>query len=244
MTASALRQAALHKRTLLCVSLDPSPEALPVSVWQRGLDAIEEYLREVIALTKEHVIAYKLNTAFYERWGERGWGLLRRIRQTLPSDTLAIADAKRGDIAYTNTAYAYAFWEDLGFDAITVHPYFGWDALSAFLYREGKGVFVLLRTTEAPSWQVGVIEAILREKPPATPAWIGWVWGAHYSHELPLLRRVCPDDWLLVPGLGAQKAQIASGAPLFPALLVVGRALLLDPTQAPTWRQMSQHFLP
>ncbi|MCS6790600.1 MAG: orotidine-5'-phosphate decarboxylase [Bacteroidia bacterium] len=244
MTAADLRQVALRKRTLLCVALDPSPEVIPASVWQRGLDAVESYLQEVIRLTRDYAIAYKLNTAFYERWGEAGWGLLRRIRQALPSDTLAIADAKRGDIAYTNTAYAHAFWDELGFDAITVHPYLGWEPLSPFLYRAQKGVFVLLRTTEAPAWQAQVVEAILREKPQATPAWIGWVWGAHYSHELHFLRQIYPEDWLLVPGLGAQRAQIPKEAPLFPALLVVGRGILADPAQAPTWQQVSQSFLP
>ncbi len=156
---------------------------------------------------------------------------------------LAIADAKRGDIAHTSRAYAEAFLGQLGFDAVTVHPYLGWAGLKPFWDWPGKWVFVLVRTTEAPSWQRDIWPRVVQEKP-ISSAEIGWVWGACHGAELKSLRALDPASWLLVPGLGAQGGQLPAGAPLFPALLVVGRAILTAPHTASHWAAQTASFLP
>ncbi|MCS7161866.1 MAG: orotidine-5'-phosphate decarboxylase [Bacteroidia bacterium] len=244
MTERQLYEAARRKASLLCVGLDPSEAVLPAWVWAGGLAAIEAYLRWVVAETAPYAIAYKLNVAFYERWGADGWHLLARVRQALPSEVLVIADAKRADITHTNHAYAQAFWETLAFEALTLSPYFGWEALRPFWTRKDKWVFVLLRTTEAPSWQASIWEAIVKEKPTAHEAVIGWVWGLSYGSELPRLRRLRPTDWLLVPGAGAQSAALDPNLPLFPALVVVARAILQNPQTAAFWASQTAGYIP
>lgn len=241
MKPDALAALARRKNSLLCVALDPSEEA-----FGKGLtvDQAEGLLLRIIEKTAPYAVAYKLNTAFYERWGEKGWALMRRIRAALPTDSLSIADAKRGDIAHTNRYYAKALYEDLGFDAVTAHPYLGWEALTPFLEYAGKWVFVLLRTTEAPPWQASVWRSIVETAPLETPAKIGWVWGAHHTATLSEFRAKRPNDWLLMPGLGAQGAHIESGLPIYPALLVVGRALLQAPESAANWSAQTAHLLP
>lgn len=237
-----LSRTAQRKSSLLCVALDPSEEAFPEHA-PLTPEKAEVLLHRVIAATEPYAIAYKLNTAFYERWGEKGWQLLKNIRLALPSETLIIADAKRGDITHTNRYYAAAFWDELNVDAITVHPYLGWEALRPFTEREGRWVFVLLRTTEAPPWQSHLWRELLRTQPSAA-ATIGWVWGAHHADELTILRQERPSDWLLVPGLGAQGANLPTHLPLYPALLVVGRALLAKPDSAPAWAETTARYLP
>ncbi|GIV26016.1 MAG: hypothetical protein KatS3mg026_1708 [Bacteroidia bacterium] len=243
MKPAELMEEARRKRSLLCVGLDPSEEALPPAVWQGGLPTIEAYLRQVIEATQPWALAYKFNVAFYERWGAAGWEVLSRLRAFLPASVLAIADAKRGDIAYTSRAYAEAFFERMGFEAVTVHPYLGWEALKPFWDWPDKWVFVLVRTTEAPPWQGQVWQEIILSRPAAS-AQIGWVWGAFYGAELKALRQLDPASWLLVPGLGAQGGQLPAGAPLFPALVVVGRSLLKAPHTASDWAAQTASFLP
>jgi len=237
-----IRQA-YGKKSLLCVGLDPSEEALPPAVWRGGPPSMEAYLREVIEATQPCAIAYKFNVAFYERWGVEGWAMLSRLREALPPSVLTIADAKRGDIAHTSRAYAEAFLGQLGFDAVTVHPYLGWEGLKPFWDWPGKWVFVLVRTTQAPSWQGDVWQRVVREKP-FSSAEIGWVWGACHGAELKTLRELDPVSWLLMPGLGAQGGQLPAGAPLFPALIVVGRAILKAPHTASEWAAQTASFLP
>ncbi len=227
------------RRSLLCVALDPAEASSPAEA--------ENQLLSLIKATAPYAVAYKLNTAFYERWGVEGWALLERIRAALPAETFAIADAKRGDIAYTNRFYAEAFFGRLDFDAVTVSPYLGWGALEPFLSWAGKGVFVLLRTTEAPPWQAAVWKAIVEGRPRSSAAQIGWVWGALQLEGLAEFREACPSDWLLMPGLGAQGGKLLEGQPLFPALAVVGRALsqAKDPAaSAAQWAQKTRPFLP
>lgn len=207
MSPQALEQLAIQKKSLLCVALDPSEDALGTEGAQ-SVSQVERRLCSIIEHTAPYAIAYKLNTAFYERWGEAGWALMRRLRQFLPPGVLSIADAKRGDIAYTNRYYAQALYEDLGFDAVTLHPYMGWKALEPFWSYPEKWAFVLLRTTEAPDWQSCIWRQILAERPEGLSSTVGWVWGAHHTNsELVELRALRPMDWLLMPGVGAQGAE-------------------------------------
>lgn len=230
MSSEALEALAAVRRSFLCVALDPSPEVLPPQIEaaaQKGdLTGVEAFLRKIIQETEPYAIAYKLNTAFYERFGPEGWHLLARVKAAIPQGLLTIADAKRGDIAYTNAAYAEAFFERYGFDAVTVQPYLGWGALAPFLRYEGKWVFVLLRTTEGAPWQGQVWPQIVAECPSSASATIGWVWGAHFSGEVAQLRALRPREWLLMPGLGAQGGEVQADLSLAPFLAVVGRSLL------------------
>ncbi|MCS7297083.1 MAG: orotidine-5'-phosphate decarboxylase [Bacteroidia bacterium] len=243
MTPEELAALARQKRSLLCVALDPADDAFGTR--ERLTPAVaESLLYRVIEESLPYAIAYKANIAFYERWGSAGWDLLKRIRLTLPSETLTIADAKRGDIRHTSQAYAEAFFDELGFDAITVHPYLGWEALEPFTQRAGKWVFVLLRTTESSPWQEQVWRHILQEKPTHSSAYIGWVWGAQHEEELWTLRKEYPEDWLLMPGFGLQGGRLNPLLPLYPALIVVGRAILRSPSSIREWAAESAKALP
>ncbi len=244
MTPAELEAAALARRTLLCVGLDPDRAALSNQHAHQSLDWIAGFLKEVIQAALPYALAYKLNSAFYERWGSQGWNILKKLRALIPASHLTIWDAKRGDIAHTCWAYAQAAFAELGFDAVTVHPYMGWPALAPFYEWPDKWVFVLLRTTEAPPWQDQVWPLIHRERPIGIPAHLGWVWGAHHERELIEFRQQDPHSWLLMPGLGAQQASLAPQAPVFPALLTLSRAILQDPTSIPQWAAHTAQFLP
>jgi len=238
-----LLELARRRQSLLCVGLDPSFEVLPPS-HHRQLSWIKGYLSEIIQAALPHAIAFKFNSAFYEQWGAEGWALLKALRAQVPEDYLAILDAKRGDIAHTNRAYARAIYEELGFTGVTVHPYLGWESLRPFYEVEGKWVFVLLRTTEAPSWQATLWREIVSEKPVGSPATIGWVWGAHHGQALQALRQREKDSWLLIPGLGAQGAEMSPDWPVYPALITVSRAILRDPGSLPEWHRKTALYLP
>jgi orotidine-5'-phosphate decarboxylase len=243
MSPERLTELAQQRKTLLCVGLDPAPEAFPPN-HQWHISWIGAYLREVIQASLPYVIGFKFNSAFYEQWGVEGWRLLEALRAEIPTDYLAILDGKRGDIAHTNGAYARAVFETLGFDAVTVHPYMGWESLRPFYEVAGKWVFVLLRTTEAAAWQQQVWPTILREKPISTPATIGWVWGAHHGDALQALRQVDSRSWLLMPGLGAQGAEITPDLPVYPALITLSRSILRDPATLPLYQARTAAFLP
>ncbi len=243
MKPQQLADLANRRRSLLCVGLDPSPEVLPAQRYER-ISWVKGYLCEVIQAALPHAIGFKFNSAFYEQWGAEGWALLRALRAQIPEDYLVILDGKRGDIAHTNRAYARAIYEALGFEGVTVHPYLGWESLRPFYEAVGKWVFVLLRTTEAPAWQVGLWQAIVSEKPVGSPATIGWVWGAHHGQALQALRQVEKESWLLIPGMGAQGAELSPELPVYPALITVSRSILLDPTTLPLWHNKTALYLP
>jgi len=243
MSPERLTELARERKTLLCVGLDPAPEALPPH-HQWHISWIRAYLREVIQTALPHVIGFKFNSAFYEQWGIEGWRLLETLRAEIPGDYLVILDGKRGDIAHTNQAYARAVFETLRFDAVTVHPYMGWESLRPFYEVAGRWVFVLLRTTEAAGWQDQVWTAILRGKPIGTPATIGWVWGAHHGSALGTLRQIDSQSWLLMPGLGAQGAELTPEMPVYPALITISRSILRDPSTLPTYQAQTAAFLP
>src|SRR5512143_3859680 len=139
--------AATQKSTgsLLCIGLDPDPARLPAVL--RGDDAVTEFNRRIIEATADLVCAYKLNLAFYETAGERGWGILRKTLSYIPGNIVTVGDAKRGDIGNSAAMYASALLSDLGFQATTVNPYMGSDSVEPFLLDPGKGAFVLALTS-------------------------------------------------------------------------------------------------
>ncbi len=225
----------------LCIGLDPHPGRLPDGVG-RGIDGVRTFLREVVAATADLTAAYKANLAFYEALGPEGWALLEEVRSWLPPGVLWIGDGKRGDIGSTSAAYLRSALE-LGFDAVTVHPYLGRDGVEPFLERPELGVFVLARTSNpgaaelqelpvalGPGRQVPLYVAVallVRDRWNAAGN-VGLVVGATDLTALEALRHLCPHLPFLVPGLGAQggdpaRARRAAGRR---ALFVAARSIL------------------
>ncbi len=203
--------------SLVCVGLDgmAAPEAFPSE------DPQFAFNRRIIAQTHPYVSAYKPNMAFYEARGADG---LRALRMTVDylrehhPDILTICDAKRADIGSTSAAYAKAIFEELGFDAVTLNPYLGADALMPFLERGDKGCIILCRTSNAgarefqdlhvdgkPLWQI--VAEHVRDRWNALGNCM-LVVGATYPQELGQVRALVGDMTLLVPGIGAQGGDV------------------------------------
>ena len=218
--------------SLLCVGLDPDPSKLPTGM------GITEFNQNIVAATQTYVCAYKLNFAFYEAAGVKGWETLEETLSCIPSDIPVIADAKRADIGNTSRAYARAIFDGLKFDAVTVNPYLGYDSVVPFLEYSDRGVFVLCRTSNPgfADFQALSVEFDGRAVPlyevvaEKAARWnehgnVGLVMGATGTDELGLIRRKHPDLPFLVPGVGAQGGDLAGvvrdGQGLSPAGLII-----------------------
>lgn len=224
----------------LCVGLDPDPERLP-EAFPPDLNGVSRFLPEIISASAPYASAYKVNTAFYEAWGSEGWALLENIAGMLPESALRIADAKRGDIGNTARRYAQAFFEHLPFDAVTLNPYMGGDALQPFLENPEKGAYVLALTTNPGSKDLQylsngkdeVYKHVLRRIPSWAPQGnLGAVVGATHPQELLDIREEFPGIPLLIPGIGAQEgdidavARMAGEEDMGPVLVNVSRGIL------------------
>jgi orotidine-5'-phosphate decarboxylase len=200
------------KKSFLCTGLDPElgkmPEHLP-----RTMDGLLQFNKEIIHATSPYSVAYKANTAFFEQYGAAGWAVLEETFRALPSDVFRIADAKRGDIGNTSAMYAKAFFEQMNVDAITVSPYMGEDSLRPFLEFKNKWVIVLAltsnsgakdfqyRETEGKRLYERVIETVCKW---GSPDNLMFVTGATKAESFTEIRRIIPEHFLLVPGVGAQ----------------------------------------
>ncbi|MGI6339023.1 MAG: orotidine-5'-phosphate decarboxylase [Bacteroidales bacterium] len=203
------------KRSFLCIGLDTEVDKLPPSLMKYE-DPVFEFNRRIIDSTADYAVAYKPNIAFYECNGISGWksleATLKYIKNNYP-DILVIADAKRGDIGNTSRMYARAFFEELDFDAITVAPYMGGDSVKPFLEYSGKWVVILALTSNkgADDFQyhndngIRLFERVLDvSKKWGSPDNTMYVVGATRAEMLMEIRRIVPDHFLLVPGVGAQ----------------------------------------
>src|SRR6201996_1637576 len=205
-----------QKRSFLCVGLDTDIDKIPAFL-KAYPDPIFEFNKCIIDATRDLCIAYKLNTAFYERHGIRGWQSLIKTGEHLPKDCLNIIDAKRGDIGNTSGMYAKAFFDKeatgMDFDAITVAPYMGNDSVTPFLAFEGKWVIILALTSSVGSKDFQYLntdngllyESVIKK----ANTWAGadrimYVVGATKNLEFMDIRKLAPDHFLLVPGIGAQ----------------------------------------
>jgi orotidine-5'-phosphate decarboxylase len=204
--------------SLLCVGLDTDPAKLP-RVLQGREDCIIEFNRGIIEATAEFVCAYKLNLAFYEAAGERGWSMLRRTLSLIPDSVVTIGDAKRGDIGNTAAMYARALLTDFGFRATTVNPYMGFDSVEPFLRDPERGAFILAVTSNAGAkdfqyLKVGahpLYERVIRKaKSWDTNGNCGLVVGATRPQELRRVRTLVPGMPILIPGIGAQGGDLKS----------------------------------
>lgn len=211
-----LTGATRRNKSLLCVGLDTDPELIPDKL------GVFEFNKAIIDATSDLVCAYKPNLAFYEATGDEGLDALKRTVDYIPENIPVIADAKRGDIGNTATAYAKAIFSLFNFDATTVSPYLGFDSMEPFIEYHDKGVFILCRTSNAGAVDFQSLRCeVEKEKRPLfeivalkakewnTHGNIGLVVGATYPEELRLIRQSCPDMPLLIPGIGAQGGDVA-----------------------------------
>jgi len=130
------------------VGLDPDPERLPLA-WRGDIDRVAAFCEEIITATSPYCVAYKLNIAFFEGLGKKGWDILYETRAMLPETCFLIADAKRADIGNSSRLYARAFYEELNFDAVTVAPYMGEDSVKPFLEYADKWTILLALTSNS-----------------------------------------------------------------------------------------------
>ena len=216
MNRTQLIEQLQSKQSYLCVGLDTDITKIPLHL-RSHTDGIFEFNKAIIDATKDFCISYKLNTAFYESQGLKGWEAMERTVHYIPNTHFKIADAKRGDIGNTSSQYAKTFFETLPFDAITVAPYMGEDSVRPFLEYADKWTIVLGLTSNAGSHDFqqlritdGNSSGKLYEKVLETTAKWGtpdnlmFVVGATRADELANIRRIVPDHFLLVPGVGAQ----------------------------------------
>jgi len=204
------------KKSFLCVGLDTSISKIPKHLLDTE-DSFFEFNRQIIDATHDVAVAYKPNIAFYEGQGTKGWISLEKtinyLNQHYP-EIFTIADAKRGDIGNTSLQYAQAFLSNLSFDAITVAPYMGEDSIAPFLSIHGKWVILLALTSNKGSDDFQMLDIQgdnkLYEKVLETTSRWGnygntmYVVGATKAEMLGDIRKIVPDHFLLVPGVGAQ----------------------------------------
>lgn len=213
MTRKDLQDFIIKQRSFLCVGLDTDLQKLPPHLLQHS-NPIFEFNRQIIDATKEYCVGYKLNTAFYEALGKKGWEALEKTLDYLPDTHFAIADAKRGDIGNTSRMYAKAFFETMDFDAITVAPYMGEDSVTPFLGFENKWVILLALTSNSGSANFQMtpqedgrplFEKVLRKAQEwGNPDNLMFVVGATHPEQFAQIRAIVPDHFLLVPGVGEQ----------------------------------------
>ena len=210
MTRNELVHQIFTKRTYLCVGLDTDINKIPKSIQQQP-DALVHFNKQIIDSTLEHCVAYKINTAFYEALGAKGWEAMEHTVRYIPDTHFKIADAKRGDIGNTASQYAKAFFETLPFDAITVAPYMGSDSVKPFLQHSGKWTILLGLTSNSgasdfellPTDKGFVYEHVLQ----TAKGWGGnlmFVVGATQAEQFTRIRELAPDHFFLVPGVGFQ----------------------------------------
>ena len=214
MNKADLFQHIRKKQSYLCVGLDTDIDKIPTHL-KSTEDPIFEFNRQIIDATHEYAVAYKPNIAFYEALGPRGWDSLAKTLEYIPKDIFTIADAKRGDIGNTSRLYAKAFFETMDFDSITVAPYMGEDSVTPFLEFEDKWVILLAHTSNGGSADFQLLtnqasgktlyeEVILKSQQWANADQLMFVVGATRADKIADIRALAPDNFFLVPGVGAQ----------------------------------------
>lgn len=216
MNKQQLTENIKRKQSFLCVGLDTDIKKIPEHLLKEE-DPIFAFNKAIIDATAPYCIAYKPNLAFYESMGVKGWIAFEKtveyIKKNYP-DQFIIADAKRGDIGNTSAMYARTFFEELDIDSVTVAPYMGEDSVTPFLTYEGKWVILLALTSNKGSHDFQLtedkdgerlFEKVLRK----SQAWANdenmmYVVGATQDRMFEDIRRIVPNHFLLVPGIGAQ----------------------------------------
>ncbi|RAV28840.1 orotidine-5'-phosphate decarboxylase [Sinomicrobium soli] len=215
MTTRELIASIRRKQSFLCVGLDVDLNRIPLHLLEEE-DPIFAFNKAIIDATHDLAVAYKPNIAFYEAYGVKGWEALRKTMNYLNAHhpgIFTIADAKRGDIGNTSSMYARAFFEDLGFDSVTVAPYMGRDSVEPFLAFKDRHTILLALTSNSGAFdfQTRKLEGreLYKEVLETSKKWnnssnLMYVVGATKAEYLEDIRRIIPDSFLLVPGVGAQ----------------------------------------
>lgn len=212
MNRQQLKDSIQEKQSFLCVGLDTDLEKIP-EVFKKDPYPLFAFNKAIIDATKEYCVAYKPNVAFYEAYGSHGWKQLEMTAAYIPDTHFTIADAKRGDIGNTSNRYAEAFFKHMNFDAVTVAPYMGEDSVKPFLEYENKWVILLALTSNKGSSDFQLMkendeqlfERVLRK----SAEWghtdnLMYVVGATHPEMFRQVRKLVPEHFLLVPGVGAQ----------------------------------------
>lgn len=220
MTNKMILSEIKRKQSFLCIGLDVNMDKIPTHLLSSP-SPIFEFNKAIIDSTHSLCIAYKPNIAFYEAYGQEGWKALKYTIDYLNNyypEIFTIADAKRGDIGNTSKMYAKAFFTDLGFDSVTVAPYMGNDSVEPFLEFENKRTILLALTSNNGSSDfqslkfndLTLFESVLN----ISQSWknsdkLMYVVGATKAKHLKTIRKIIPDDFLLIPGIGKQGGSLS-----------------------------------
>lgn len=221
MTRSEIFAQIQKKSSFLCVGLDADIHKIPAHL-KNEKDPIFTFCQEIIEQTADFAVAYKPNIAFFEALGPQGWETLQKVNEIIPDSIFTIADAKRGDIGNTSSLYAKAFFEKMDFDSVTVAPYMGIDSVTPFLEFENKWVILLALTSNSGSLDFQLIkdekgkplyQSVLEKSQLwGSPENMMYVVGATRGELIGEVRKVVPDHFFLVPGVGAQGGSLSDVA--------------------------------
>lgn len=215
MNRDQLFQLIRNKKSFLCIGLDTDIKKVPNHLLKFD-DPVFEFNKRIIDQTHKYAVAYKPNLAFYESLGSKGWVALEKTIEYLNQfEVFTIADAKRGDIGNTSSLYARTFFENQNFDAVTVAPYMGSDSVEPFLAYKNKWVILLALTSNQGAFNFQFLEdsksglklyesVLTQSQSWGTPDNLMYVVGATQATMLDAIRKIVPDHFLLVPGVGAQ----------------------------------------
>ena len=216
---SQLAKAVKNKKSHLCIGLDINPEGLNRN--NASINDLKTHTQRVISATEDLAVAFKPNLGFYERWGSTGFEWLEETMCLFEEDTIVIGDAKRGDIGNTTRIYARGFFDQMNFDAITLSPYMGsdsvlpyfqyvdkWVVLLALTSNDGASDFQFLKTENGQLFE----EVLKVSKEWGTVDNTMFVVGATKAALMKKVRKIVPDNFLLVPGVGAQGGSLAEVA--------------------------------
>ena len=217
MTITELTQVIKAKQNYLCIGLDTDITKIPKNLLSLP-NPVLAFNKAIIDATKDYCVAYKLNTAFYEALGAAGWQCLADTVAYIPSTHFTIADAKRGDIGNTSAQYAKAFFEVMNFDAITVSPYMGADSIKPYLAYKNKTTIVLALTSndsaadfelQKTGDQYLYEKVIIGVSAYGSASQVMFVVGATKAEALINVRKLIPQHFLLIPGVGFQGGSLS-----------------------------------
>ena len=213
MNKQELIQQIKLKKSFLCVGLDTDLKKIPPHLLESE-DPLFEFNKAIIDATKKYAVAYKPNTAFYECHGPKGWESLKKTLDYIPKDIFTIADAKRGDIGNTSRYYADTFFNFLGADSVTVAPYMGEDSVLPFLEYKNKWVILLALTSNKGALDFQMLKdknnkelftkVIRKSQEWGNSENLMYVVGATRAEDIAKVREIAPNNFFLVPGVGAQ----------------------------------------
>jgi orotidine-5'-phosphate decarboxylase len=222
MTRKDIFHSILKRRSFLCVGLDSDEGKIPDHLFSADDDPVYLFNKAIIEATADLCVAYKINLAFYEILGARGWEILKRTLALVSKSHFVIADAKRGDIGNTASMYARTFFNTYDFDAVTVAPYMGKDSVIPFCSFPEKWVILLALTSNAGSRDFQFVKdesgellferVLTRSQEWGSSDQIMYVVGATHPEQLKEIRKRVPDHFLLIPGVGAQGGDLTGVA--------------------------------